>query len=122
MRVTYHVVGGADLGLHQVIALRELGHVQITELRSAIRREEDVRRLQVSVRDVLGVEVHEALGHLHHVGPNGSLVNAAAHALTLLDSAREIPTFANLHHKAQLSSVSGEECGLIRRRLIRKQK
>ena len=107
-----HVVRSANLSLHQVIALGELRHIQVPKLGGPVCREKHVRRFHIAVGYVLGVEVGEPLGHLNHVRPNGPLVDAPPHSLTLLDAPGEVSPFAELHNKAEFAAVLCEICSL----------
>eukprot|EP00760_Papus_ankaliazontas_P039570 PhM_4_TR9646/c0_g1_i1/m.72742 len=100
------VVRGAAQGLRHVERVRELlREAEVAELRDAAARDEDVRRLEVAVEDVVRVHVAQREQDLDH--PLEHLVLAEGTVLLdgVLDAALEVPGLGVLHHDEERAVV-----------------
>ena len=89
--------------------LHPLGNIHVPNLNSPVVTQEAVRRLEVTVADLLRVEVRERLQALNQVRPNHLLVDVLAAFFVTLDFFGEVTVGTVLHYNAELGVVAVEE-------------
>ena len=93
-----------------------LGHAEVSDLEEIVLAQENIGGLDVTVDDVVRMEVGETLAELEENTPDGLLRERSIEALALADIVAEVTKWGIFHDTAQLVSV---EEGLVVSNLTR---